>query len=76
MSHAIVRTNHTYKANYLSLLRTCRRSCWHNAMSECDMNHLVFAYNIDYIEIGFGAQMYGANINIRKSLGLVNYHQH
>lgn len=24
-----------------------------------NINHLVFAYNIDYIKIGFGAQMYG-----------------
>lgn len=69
MSRAIVRTNHIHKANYLSLLRTCRRYCWHNAMSECDMNNLVFAYNIDYIEIDIElARMYGTNINIRKSL--------
>lgn len=34
-----------------------------------NMNHLVFAYNIDYIEIGFGAQMYGTNINIRVRVG-------
>lgn len=57
MSRAIVRTNHIHKANYLSLLQTCRRSYWHNAMSECDMDHLVFAYNINYIEIGFGANI-------------------
>lgn len=51
MLGCLVRTNHIHKANYLSLLRTCRRYCWHNAMSECDMNNLVFAYNIDYIEM-------------------------